>query len=135
MNAWDQKKAAALKILGKTAKLPKERANISTAEDKFVKLREDFNAGREDLEKKLVVMQTAADEAKRGAQQYIDLLESDDFGLDEKKEEDKGKIDEARKLLTDYLNETLEGADSINKVLDTLDRALTDMSRLKDVKI
>jgi uncharacterized phage infection (PIP) family protein YhgE len=133
--SWNQTKAAALKVLGKGGKLTKERVDISASIIKFNKIFAGFNTGREDLEKKLIELKDGADSLKNAVKQYSDLVDSDDFGLDSDKEEDKAKIKQAQKILLDAIEEIGDGVTDYDQELDTLDRALTDLRRLKGLQI
>jgi hypothetical protein len=135
MSQWDTVKASAMKTLGKGGKLPKERKNIDGEIAKFKKGFETFDKGREQVEKQLVDTQDACSDLKNAFAQYADLVDGDDLGLDSKKDEDKQKIEQARKILLDYINDSKQQLDTKVQELGTLNRALTDLRRLKDVKL
>jgi hypothetical protein len=131
MLGWKSMLAAAQQALGKDGKLPKPAVDPLPSVILANKAWDAFRTTRTDLEKKLVEVQDRHSQAKHALQQYADLIDGDDFGLDEKKPDDKKRIDAASKVIVPWLNENQAAADEMLALMAKLDRVLTDLQRLK----
>ena len=122
--------AAAKKALGNGGKLPKPRVDPRTAIAATNKSVESFKKGRIDLEKQILDLENKFSQLKNTYQQYSDLVDGDDFGLDENKPDDKKKITAAREVMTKGLEGEMKYADSILTMLSNLDKIVTNLHRL-----
>jgi len=134
MAGWRDTLAAAQKIIGKDGKLPRPAVDPGTTFPVVNKGFEAFDVSRSDLEKKLVGLEDALSKAKHALQQYYDMVDGEDFGLDTKDPEDKKKIDAAVKLLLGFMKEQQTNADVHLDRLSKLDRVLVDLRRFDALK-
>ena len=135
MSEWSDAVAAAQKALGREGKLPKPRVDPASMYPVLSKAWEPFRKNRDALEKDLLDLENAYTQAKNTFKQYADMVEGDDFGLNEDDAEAKKKIDAATAILLKALKSLEDSCDVFVDRLGKLDRVLTDLRRLKDVKI
>jgi hypothetical protein len=100
-----------------------------------IKAMDAFNKSREGLEKTLLDYENAFSQSKNTFKQYADMVDGADFGLNEDDEECKKKMAAASAILLKALKEMQEGCDKNIDNLSKLDRFVTDLQRLKDVKL
>jgi hypothetical protein len=131
---YDKAKAAAEKILGKSAKVPDLPPGIEKAFDAKIKANEAFDKSREDLEAKLVEVQNANDGVKNLANQFEAKMEKEDFGLDTKNKDDVKKIQQARKIMTDVLKTGTKNLADDDKILNELDKHVIQLGKYKPSK-
>jgi hypothetical protein len=135
MSTWSDAVSAAQKALGKDGKLPKPRVDPASMYPIVIKAMDAFNKSREGLEKTLLDYENAFSQSKNTFKQYADMVDGADFGLNEDDEECKKKMAAASAILLKALKEMQEGCDKNIDNLSKLDRFVTDLQRLKDVKL
>jgi hypothetical protein len=126
---YEAAKAAALKVLGKDAKIPPPTSAIKTSSDQDGKAFDAFDKSRKDLEAKLLALQNSESAWKNALRQYDDALQGNNFGLDDKDDDDAKKIDQAQKLFAAWSNGALAVLDRNIKNLDELDKHLMNISK------
>ena len=104
MPGWDRAVAAAEKILGKDAEIPKPKANIDKAVANEGKQWNDFVKAREGLEEEVLALVDASQQVADAIEQFRDVISENAFGLDLKKTDDLKKIQEARKIMLGLLD-------------------------------
>src|SRR3954469_11748733 len=127
-DSWDTTKAAALKVLGKQAKIPEPKAMTKAYAD-LQKASAAFDKSREDLEDKLVTLQNADSAIGNVYKQFGTLIEKADFGLDAKSKEDTKKIEEAKKILGGYVDKVTDAQEKNVKNLTELDKHVILISK------
>ncbi len=132
---WKDAVAAAQKNLGSGGKLPKPSVDPSALEANLYKARDAYDGSRADLEKKILAFQNALSQAKNNFKQYGDMVDGNNFGLDEADPEQKKRIAATTKSLLDWIKGTQTAIDKHIEALDKLDRAVTDTKRLDNLKI
>jgi hypothetical protein len=131
MDDWNNVVKAAMKILGEKGKIPKLNpaiAKSSTANDKAY---DEFSTTRELLKKKLLALQDAGDALKDAIEQYQDDIDESDLGLDSRDKDDVKKIQAARKILSDRLQESIDVETTNHKNQRELDKHLMSMINYK----
>ena len=88
------------------------------------------NKQRSEMEKTVVNVETAVAKIKAAAKQYGDLVDGDDFGLDDKDPKNKKLIAAVTKTMLDALQGVEDVMDTWTDWMDKLDKVLTDLSRL-----
>ena len=134
MSAWSDAVSAAQKALGKEGKLPKPRVDPASMYPLVTKAWEAFDKSRESLEKSLLDLENAFTQAKNTFKQYADMVDGNNFGLDEDDAEAKKKIDAASQILLKALTTLQDASDTKVDQLNKLDRLVTDLRRLTDLK-
>ena len=134
MSSWSDAVSKAKAALGKDAKLPKPRVDPETVYTAVGKSWAEFDKSREDLEKKILELENTFSTAKNTFVQYYDLVDGDDFGLDDSQPDDAKKIKAASDILLKELERLENKCDEELKTLSALDRLLTDLRRLSDLK-
>jgi len=129
---WDKAVADAKKILGNSAKIPTARLQAADKKtEDALKSWQKFQATREILKKQLLEMQDEFSKVKNALVQAEDEIDDEDFGLDEKKPDDKKKIDQALAIFKKYFAGTEKTMDDNNKKLDGLDKHLVNLAKYK----
>ncbi len=131
---YEKTKAAALKVLGKDAKVPDLPPAMEKALDTWEKANTEFDASREALEAKLVEMQTANDGLKNLGNQFGAKMAKEEFGLDPKSKEDAKKIAQAQKIFHDYCSNGSKVVTTNNKALDEVDKHVIQLGKYKPDK-
>jgi hypothetical protein len=126
---YEAAKAAALKVLGKDAKIPPVTSALKTAGDQVGKAYDAFKKSRTDLEAKVLALQNADSSAKNALKQYGEMLQVADFGLDEDDKEVAKNIEQAQKILSAWADANFDIMDKNIKNLDELDKHLMDISK------
>jgi hypothetical protein len=134
MSTWSDAVSAAKKALGKEGELPRPRVDPESVYGQVGKTWEAFDKSREDIEKKLLDMENKFSEAKNTFRQYSDLVEGNDFGLDEDNADNEKKIKAAGDILLKELKRLQDKCDEELDTLAKLDRYLTDLRRLGSLK-
>jgi hypothetical protein len=129
---WDKALSDAKRVLGNTAKINDKRmqAVIKSALD-AQKVWDSFDTLREGIKKKLLELQNAESKVKNGLVQADDEISDDDYGLDDKKPDEKKKIDQAQAIFSKFFKETQKTMDGNIKNLDELDKHLMNISKYK----
>ena len=118
------------KALGKEGKLPKPRVDLLKTLDEGNTALGALNKQRSEMEKTVVNVETAVAKIKAAAKQYGDLVDGDDFGLDDKDPKNKKLIAAVTKTMLDALQGVEDVMDTWTDWMDKLDKVLTDLSRL-----
>lgn len=129
-DSWDAAKAAAVKVLGKQAKIPEPKA-MAKADADLQKAYAAFDKSREDLEDKLVTLQNADSAIGNVYKQFGTLVEKADFGLDAKNKDDAKKIEQAKKILSAYVDKVTDAQEQNVKNLTELDKHVILLSKYK----
>ena len=129
--SYDAAKAAALKALGKDAKLPTPPSAIKTAADQDSKAYDAFDKSRKELEAKVLALQNADSSWKNALKQYGEMLQENDFGLDANDKDDAKKIEAAQKAFADWNDGAIAVLDGNLKNLDELDKHLINITKYK----
>jgi hypothetical protein len=132
IRSWGDAKADAMKILGDKAKIPEPKVKMAKIGADFAKADKEYDAAVDVLQSKILAFQNSNSAAKNAGKQYEDLISKSDFGLDQKDDDDKKKIEKARKVLTDYLDSVLEIYDDNIKNLDELDKHSMAISKYEN---
>jgi hypothetical protein len=122
--------AAANKALGKDGQLPKPRVDLLKTLDEGNKTLAGLSKQRQEMEKTVVDVEAAVAKIKGAAKQYGDLVDGNDFGLDEKDPKNKKLIASVTKTMLDALQGVEDNMDIWADWMDKLDKVLTDLSRL-----
>ena len=122
--------AEANKALGKEGKLPKPRVDLLKTLDEGNTALGALNKQRSEIEKTVVNVETAVAKIKAAAKQYGDLVDGDDFGLDDKDPKNKKLIAAVTKTMLDALQGVEDVMDTWTDWMDKLDKVLTDLRRL-----
>ncbi|HZR21852.1 MAG TPA: hypothetical protein VFE51_31510 [Verrucomicrobiae bacterium] len=125
----------AKKILGNGAKLPKPRTDPIAALQAANKVVEDFRKSIHGLGDQLLKLENAIDAYKNTLDQYSDIVDAADFDLDEKKPDDKKKIDAAKNIMQKGIAEKVKDADEYFNELKKLDKIITNLRRLDKVDV
>ena len=128
---YSDAKTAAMKILGDKAKIPELKGNMPKIKADSAKAEKEYRAAVDVLQSKILAMQDAMSSWKNALKQSQDLISKSDFGLDEKDNDDKKKIQQAQKVLDDSLDEGMETCDANIKNLDELDKHSMSISKYK----
>src|SRR5437868_11506595 len=121
---------AAKKILGNSAKMPKARTDPVVVTQNVNKLVREFSDSIKGVGDKLLALENAVDGYKNTFDQYGDIVDGFDFGLDENKPDEKKKIETARGIFHKAFDEKLKDADDFKGELKKLDKILTNLRRL-----
>ncbi len=119
---WAGAKAAAIKILGDKAKIPDPKTNFTKLSEVLQKADKEYDASVDVLQGKILALQNINSTYKNSFKQYQDLISKSNFGLNPKDSDDKDKIDQAAKVLDDFLDAQMENCDVNIKNLDELDK-------------
>ncbi len=115
-------KAEAMKILGDKAKIPDPKVKFATVRSDFDKSGKEYDAAVEVLQKKILAFQNGNSTFRNAIKQYQDLIGKSDFGLNSKDDDDKKKIKQAQKIISDYLDIPIADCDKNIKNLGELDK-------------
>lgn len=126
---------AAKKLIGNSGKMPKPRVDPRGAIATANKAAQAFKAGIANLEKQVLDLQNGYSQYRNSLKQYSDIVDGSDFGLDEKKPDDKKKIDSARGAMQKGLKQRIDDADGYVSMLSKLDQIITNLHRLDQIKL
>ena len=121
-NDWNAKKAEAMKILGAKGKVPDPKWNLAKVSADYIKADKEYDAAVDVLQTKILALQNMASTGKNSLKQYSEQISKSNLGLDPKNDDDKEKIEQARKLLDDHIDGLIEVQDINIKNLDELDK-------------
>jgi len=119
---WTAAVAKAKKTLGKTAKMPTPSTDPLTLIDAANKALDGLNKSREALVQQIESYKDSVDEVKNGMTSYSSKIAKADFGLNQKDPEDKKKLDQARKVLTDAVTKIVNECKDAHDSVDELDK-------------
>jgi len=125
----------AKKVLGNNAKLPKPRTDPVTALQAANKVVQDFRTSIHGLGDQLLKLQNAIGAYKNTLEQYSDIVDASDFELDEKKPDDKKRIDAAKSIMEKGIAEKVKDADEYFGELKKLDKIITNLRRLDKIDV
>lgn len=126
---------AAKKVLGNGAKMPKPRTDPVAVTQQVNKLIREFSDSVKSVETKLLAIENAVDAYKNTFDQYGDVVDGFDFGLDDGKPEEKKKIEAARSIFHKEFSAKLKDADEFLGELRKLDKILTNLRRLDKMNV
>jgi hypothetical protein len=129
-NNFDTARAKAIKALGKDAKVPDNKALDKTIGDVFAAY-DAFDKSRDDMQAKILVLQKALASHKLTMKQFIDKLDDEDFGLDEKNKDDAKKIKEAQGYFDDWASSKMDLMESDIDGREELDKHVIDFRKYK----
>ncbi len=116
-------KAKALKILGKAATIPSNKAMLETADDLFAAFAA-YQKAQEDMEAKILSMQKALSNHKLTMKQFGEKLDDDDFGINPKDKEDAKKLKDAHDIFDGWVASKMTIIDADIDGLDELGKHL-----------
>lgn len=119
---WNEAKAAAMKILGDKGKIPEPKVNFAKVREIYDKADKEYYAAVDNLQSKILALQNMTSTFKNTLKQYSEIIAKSNLGLDTKDADDKKTIDQAAKILDDYLDEQMDNCDADIKNLDELDK-------------
>lgn len=129
--SWDTTKAAAMKILGKDGKIPEPKASYKKGLADEQKAYDAFDKLRKQLEDQLLALQDANSAGRNAVRQLGEIFDKSDLGLDPKDKEASKKIDQAKKILLDWIEEQQSALEANDKNYDELDKHLINISKYK----
>ncbi len=129
-NNFDAARAKAIKALGKDAKVPDNKVLEKTFGDVFSAY-DAFDKARDDIEAKILALQKALASHKLTMKQFVDKLDDDDFGLDEKNKDDAKKLKEAHGYFDEWASSKMDLMASDIDGLDELDKHVMDFRKYK----
>ena len=127
--SWDQTRSAAMAAFGSKAKIPDPKVNVNKLHADYDAARKGLTSTIDVLQTKILQLQNAMSSARNMLKQYEDLIDNEDFGLDEEK--DKDKIAKGSKLIDDFLDDQMEWLDGEIKKLDELDKHSMAIAKFK----
>jgi hypothetical protein len=133
MSDWNKAKTQALKVLGEGGKVPDVPGVVLQASKTFQSMGGAFKTAREACEAQLLKMDNSNSAFMNAIEQFRARVEKNDLGLDPKK--DAKKIEQAQKVLTDALDDSLKDLKDNDKVLDELDRHMIQLSKYKPAAV
>ena len=80
-------------------------------------------------------LQNAFTQSKNTFKQYGDIVDGEDFGLKENDPDDKKRISDVSGIILKALKTVEDKCDARVELLAKLDQILTNLKRLKDLKI
>lgn len=128
---WSDPVEKAQKILGPKAKIPKPNPEMLKASGELASTYADYRTAVDSLEVAIQALQSAATGYRSGLRQLGDAVVKTDFGLDTKNEDNKKKIAQAQKILTDWIDEQLDAADKDAERIDDLSDHLAGLGKYK----
>lgn len=126
---WDDARRKAQKTLGGQAKVPELPDTIKKASDSFSKAKTDFKPVRDSCEQKLSAVVQGNDAVMNAAKQFKATIQKSDFELDPKK--DAKKIADARKQLTEALDDAISSCQTNAETLSEFVQMLARMGKMK----
>jgi hypothetical protein len=130
-SGWDKPKADALKILGDKGQVPDLPDTTNKATTTWDKVYAEFIKSRDACEAKLLAMENANDAVRNAVKQFQAKIAKADFNLDSKDKDQLKKIQQARDLLTGYLDDRIKALEGNDKALDELDKHLIQLGKYK----
>ncbi len=130
-DTWESSKAAAMKILGKDAKIPEPKVDVNKLSADYMKASKAFDKARDDLDAKVLDLKNANDGIGNYAKMMMNQIDKADFGLDEKNKDDAKKIDQAQKILSDFVKSRQDIFTKNDSDLDELDKHLANIAKYK----
>ena len=86
---------------------------------------------RNELEAKVLELQDANINVKNATKQFKNTIDKEDFGLNEKDKDDAKKIQQAAKVIDDFLQANMDAIDKNDKNLDELDKHLVEYKKVQ----
>jgi hypothetical protein len=127
----DQAKSAAMAVLGKTAKIPDPKTNITKLSADFDKAKNDYYSAVDVLQSKILALQNVISTSRNALKQYQDQIGASTFGLDEDAAGNKDKISKAEKIMDGCIDERMKLCDTEIKNLDELDKHSMALAKYK----
>lgn len=118
---WDEAQAAAIKILGKKAKIPKIKDEAKLGSN-FDKADKNYRTAIAKVQEAIVELEDAYSAAQNTFKQHAARIASSKCDFDLDPDENKEEIAEAKEILNSFFESQLKGiADNIHN-LDDLDK-------------
>jgi hypothetical protein len=127
----DDAKAQVMKILGKDADLPKEKADFDKIMETINKDHENFNKVRDQLEAAVLDSENSLSALENAVKQTKAIYEKADFGLDPKRPDDAKKIKHAQQIFSAAFSAVQKNLATSTKNLDELDKHVIQMGKYK----
>ena len=128
---FEEAKKQAIKILGKDAKMPKEKADFVKIFTETTKLIAAFEKSRTDLEAKILAMDNNISAVANAIKQTEAIFDADDYGLDPKKKDDLKKIKDAQDLIGKFLDQMRASTEAYGKDVEELDKHVIQLRNYK----
>ncbi|HUB81276.1 MAG TPA: hypothetical protein VMB03_20890 [Bryobacteraceae bacterium] len=132
---WNQAVADARKILGNNAKIPNGKMSVALRADNDTdKVFADYAKARDEFSKKILAMQDAYSRVKNALGQADDEVDDSDYGMDNKKPDEKKKIDQADALFSKFFADMEGRLDNYLKQLGEVNRHMEHVTKYKITK-
>jgi hypothetical protein len=120
---WNKTLADAKKVLGNSAKIPTGKmAVVFKSVQDAQTIAPGITAARDAFSKKILDMQNVYSKVKNALREASNEVSDDDYDLDEKKPEDKKKIDQAEAIFKKFFDSSAQKIDNYIKMLDEIDK-------------
>jgi septal ring factor EnvC (AmiA/AmiB activator) len=129
--AFNKARTEAQKILGKDAKIPKDKG-IDKDIDAANKLSDDAMKASEALEAKLLAWKKAIDAVQEGCAAFQDDIEGSNFGLNPKDADQKKQIADAQKLFVDAITSFVKNTNVLKQVAEDTYKNVSSMGKRYD---
>jgi hypothetical protein len=127
--------ANAQKTLGKEGKIPKPKSDMAALGAAWTKAGQAFRKSITDLQTSLQALEKVTTLTRDGYKQYAGVIKDSDFGLDDGDDENKKKIDCAKKVILDAIQDGTDISDKSLSNLDKLCKIVSDLNRLNDLDV
>ena len=122
---FDNAVAQALKVAGKDAEVPAPQVDPMDGLEEATKTLTELNKARNDMLKKIEDYENAIGKIRNAVKGYVAKIAKDKCGLDESKPDDKKKIVQVRKILTDSMHDLDKQCQDSLKSVDGLEKSLS----------
>jgi septal ring factor EnvC (AmiA/AmiB activator) len=126
--AFNKARTDAQKILGKDAKIPKDKG-IDKDVDAANKCSDEAQKASEALEAKLVAWKKAIDAVKESCQAFQDDIEGSNFDLNPKDAAQKKQIADAQKVFVDSITSFTKNIDALKQVAEDTYKNVSSMAK------
>jgi hypothetical protein len=128
---WYTTVAKAQAVVGKEGKIPPPKADLRKYVGETYRTYDDYKKSVGALQGKILALQNALSAWRNALKQVDDQMSRESFGLDGKTAEGKRKIEQAQKILGDWLESCIKSADADIKNLDELDKHSLNVKKYK----
>jgi hypothetical protein len=125
---FNKARADAQKILGKDAKIPKDKG-IDKDMDAANKCADDAEKASQALEAKLVAWKKAIDAVKDSCEAFQDDIEGSSFELNPKDATQKKQIADAQKVFVDAITGFVKNTDVLKQVAEDTYKSVSSMGK------
>jgi septal ring factor EnvC (AmiA/AmiB activator) len=126
--AFAKARTEAQKILGKDAKIPKDKG-IDKDIDAANKCSDEAQKASQALEEKLLAWKKAIDGVKESCQAFQDDIEGSDFGLNTKDAAQKKQIVDAQKVFVDAITAFVKNTDALKQMTEDTYKNVSSMGK------